>query len=657
MKATLLNAVQTAMPIALLFILPFGQVARSQEAEHRIESQAPLQADLLVPLDVSKLNVGAPVFLKSRVDWQYASCHVKTGATISGHVVAVNRHSMQHKGSDLTIVFDTADCSGHTSQIFFNLFAVIAEAKDDVSSADFGVFGSRIQPHSGSAGEANAALLMGSRSQALKLPPVIQAGQVFGQKNLMLGVGSGPEDGSVLSTPKGNLRIEIGTQFVLMPKRAPSIEVSAVSGSSSVPSSTNASANPLNSRVVPPPPPVPKAEVDETEICSSSCSVVQSAGPNQSGEIAVSTLPTASLGYIHREKGQYTGFTYDATLTYVDSDNLLFTFDPHKLGQRSSDGIRTESTRTIRAVLLDASTHQVKRILEWQIQDASQYVWYVRPGRVLVHMGHKLYLMDAHLDPIRSVTLPGQLAFISVSPSGDRIAVGTVHELHSPEVHRQLTETLHVEPEEDVDVQIFDNKFERLLSSHQSSSLPPLVLSDTGEIQIDPLDHNHWQVSEYSWNQKNRTLMDVRSVCRPDISMPFPKALFIVGCAATSPLETWYRMLRSDGQPILLGRGSSLEIEQTSSTQNESEFAVRVVHMDHSQNIGSAVQKSNLLDQEISIYRISDGRRLFKATAAVSPIEQSFALSPSGRQLAVLADDGISFYAMPLSPGEKKTQQ
>jgi len=639
-----------------LFLLSVLSAAQ-QGPERSIDSQQPLQVDLLTPLDVAKLTPGAHIFAKARVPWKTASCQMRSGATVSGHVVNVEPHSKQSKESSVTVLFDTADCDGHPSHILFNLFAVIVDLQspEGVGMTDYGTFGAAsTKPHMGGTASSTAPVAMAygqneaikSASQHLKLPSVIQSGQVFGQKNLILGTGTGTDGGSTLSSPKGNFRVEAGAQFVLMPKPVPAPEVGTAVASAKLPTKPDEPVKSTEVKDIPLPAPPAKPEIDETEVCSSPCNIVSSVDNTSASTEAASTLTTTRFGYTPHERGEYNALNHEATLTFLDAKNLLFTFDLHALRYRYTDGIRTVSMRTIRAVLIDPSTRKMKRILDWQVQGTGQYVWPILRDRILVHKGHTLYLMNSHLEPIRSVAVPGQLAFVSLSPDGNRIAVGTIHERHSRDVHDQLTEALNVEPEEDIDIQVFDDDFKLLLTSYQSTSLPPPVLSNTGEVRVVSTGHNRWRITEHSWDRTNRVIANVQSMCRPTLSTPLPESLFILGCTE-SPLQNWYRMLRSDGHPILLSRGSSREIDQAASSSNERQFTVRVVHTEHSKANGDFFHKSDLLTQEIAIYRASDGRRLFKTDADASLVDQSFTLSPSGDQLVVLAGGGLSFYTMP----------
>ena len=98
----------------------------------------------------------------------------------------------------------------------------------------------------------------------------------------------------------------------------------------------------------------------------------------------------------------------------------------------------------------------MKKIADWQVQGESQFIWPVSPGVIMVHVGHRLRLLKANLVPIREMALPGELAFVSVSPSAYYIAVGTLHERYTQEAYEQLKSAMAGEPEEDIDVQLVD---------------------------------------------------------------------------------------------------------------------------------------------------------------------------------------------------------
>ncbi|WP_433963771.1 hypothetical protein [Tunturiibacter gelidiferens] len=248
--------------------------------------------------------------------------------------------------------------------------------------------------------------------------------------------------------------------------------------------------------------------------------------------------------------------------------------------------------RTIRAVLLDPSTLKVKKIVDWQVQGEGQFIWRAAPGEILVHLGHHLRLLGTDLTVLRETSVPGQLVFVSSSPSGDYVAVGTLHERHTPTMHDQLAEDLRIEPEEDIDIQLYDRNFTVLLTTLQSSSLPPPVLSDAGEIRVHSIGQDRWRIRELRWDRTERTIANINSECRPNLATPLPDSVFLVGCS-NAPLRNWYRLLRLDGRPILNGHGSSEEIEQSSGSSNQDDLAVRIVRARFSKARGGSFKSRN----------------------------------------------------------------
>jgi hypothetical protein len=579
---------------------------------------------------------------------------------VIGHVVDLEKRSKQKPGSSLTIAFDRADCDGHITPVPLTLFALVAvpHADEGIPLVDSGtrLGAASTNPHFGMGGASIGSAPppvsmkddMSIRKQGSEdnTPKTIEAGQVIGLKKVTLSVGTGREGASVLSSFKDNIRLEGATQLVLMPQSAivphPGSTLEAKSETHSIaPESPAPAPAPAPAPVLPPPPALP--EIDETSVCSDSCSEVSTAASTVAAN-ASRSISAALLGFSPHNSKEFSAFDYQSTITYLDSQNLLFTYDPHKLRHRFPAGIRTEIMRTVRAVLLDPATLKVKKIVEWQVQGEGQFIWHAAPGQVLVHVGHELRLLGPDLNVLRETPVPGQLVFASVSPSGEFVAVGTLHERHTPAVHAELVVNPYIEPEEDVDISLFDENFGLLLTSRQSSHLPPPTLSDTGEVRVTFNGRSHWRIEEIRWDRTQHIIANLTSTCRPDLATPVSGAVFVVGCS-DSPFQTWYRLLRLDGHPILTGKGSSEEIEQSSSSNSQNDFVVRVVRSHVSRSRGETFKEEDLKEQEISVYRASDGKRLFLSLSPdVSLAEQSFTLSPDGAQLAILSSANISVY-------------
>jgi len=640
--------------------------------ERGVNPQRPVQTELLVPLDAGRVRVGAPALAKVKFDWDGGpECRLRAGSTVSGRVVEVQPRSGQNKGSSMTLVFDAADCNGQASRPFpLRVFAVVAPPTVDRTGAmndTSGMFGSfAARPMVGMSGPQarpeplRADLDMSMRGKTTTNPGKVLPGQVVGLKKVTLQMGVGVEGGSVIASVDHNVRLEKTTELVLMPQPAvvAKVEAGGAAGASEadVPAAGSAEdktavgesrssgvAAVAGTVAVPKPAPEP---ADETEICAAACSTVGEAGGTGNAARAAAMLSVAQMGYAPRDKREFVAFNYESALTYLDESNLLFTFDLHRLRNRSGSSLRPESTRLVRAVLVDATTHAVKRIVDWQVGGEGQYLWRAGSGRILVHVGHQLRLFGPDLETLRTASVPGVLAWVATSPGGGHVAVGVWHERHSATIHQELLEGTNIEPEEDIDVRIFDRDLSLLLATTQPSTVFPPVLTDAGEIMVRAAGHERWQISEYRWDGSEHRIASPQSRCLPVVSTPLPDHLFLVGCA-DSPAINWYRLLRLDGHAVLSGRGSSQEIEQAANSGIGDRFVVRVVRTFRSTAPGQVFHRDDLREQEISVYGAADGHRLFTTVADDVPLtEQTFALSPGGRQIALLHRGAISFYAL-----------
>ncbi len=623
-------------------------------------SVRPLQTELLGPLEGSRVHPGSPVLVRVDLDWSGPGCHLRAGSIVQGHVVQMVKRSKTVKNAEVQLLFDAADCDGHPgTPRGFSLVALVGPAGGTSQTGQSGV--SEAPPLADAVGLAIAGGIRSAASASAintvavqptrSLPDRILPGQVVDIRRVNLSVGTGVDGATVIVAIGQDARLEAATSLILVPRlprdlagagaatptgsvpvpNGGAVGTAAAAGVSGPGAATRVAAN---KKAEPP---------DETEVCVGGCHAVEGMGAAMATEGAAAMLPIGAFGYAPRVRRQAPAFDSETTLTYLDAHNLLCTFDPHGLRQRL--GTNEEVARTIRAVLIDPETHTVKRVLEWRVRGDTQYLWRLAGGRVLVHMGHDLRVYDAELHPVRSIPIEGRVAWVASSPSGDHLAVGTIRERYADFVYRELQSTASEEPDEDVEVRVFDGDFHLLLSTHRSSHAQVPVLSDEGELRIHASGKDRWRLAEFRWDQSERTVASVKSTCRPVLSTPEHGLIFAVGCASSG--GRWYRMLRPDGHPVLKGDSPSDELEQSAVSATDGAFAVRIVKAARAMSYGQPFDRSDLLREQISIYRSSDGVNLQSVSStdfAVS--QQGYALSPGGDQMALVGHDAVLFYTI-----------
>jgi|HubBroStandDraft_6_1064221.scaffolds.fasta_scaffold67641_2 hypothetical protein len=627
-------------------------------------NRVPIQAELVKAIEAGRVQVGDSVLAKVLIEWKDSACNLRKGAILKGRVVSESVHSKTSRTSDLALLFESGECGGRDLKpLPLTIAAVMAPNPNSSLYADqehqslsdavgLGVGGgSTAGSGAGFVGGGGLRSVTAAAGTAYveptryKPPKAVLPGQVVGIGGVKLSVGSGPEGSSVLSSGH-NLRLESGSQFVLVPslKAAPMVAANLPPNlPASAPSSTTSSTDPTASQTTVSEEPA----IDETEICAPpQCSTALAAGEAEPGTAqAAATISIKELGYSLRGNREMDSFDYDAALAYLGPKKLLFTFNPHLLVPRPG-AEASPQMRTIRAVLIDLQTMKVIQTTDWRVLDSRQYLWPIENERVLVHVGSELRMYGPGLKVEQKVSLSGPLAFVRISPSGKYFAVGTVQERHSRGVHEQLAEAEGREPEEDVEVKVLNAEFRTLASVTRSSRDAPPVLSDEGEIRIPTTGKNRWRIVENSWDGQRRVLAQVNSTCKPEATTLQPNLLFLVGCDRQADGK-WYRMLRADGKPVLKGWSPSAELEQTASGASDS-FAVRVAKAGKPVETESLFLPTDLLSENIGVYRVEDGKRTF-AVSVPSPVPtlQTFVLSPTGDQLAILKGDQITFYSVP----------
>lgn len=645
--------------IALLFLVLLGMNASCRAASANLSSdrRAPIQAELVQVLEAGRIKTGTPIFAKTTSVWKNNRCELRKGAIIEGRVVLQKARSKADKTSEIAIVFESGQCGGKAMKpLPLTLAAVVASDPTQSTS----LFDNQESPPLADAvglglnGDSVAATGNGMRSVTAaaqtmyyepthyKAPRAVMPGEVVGISHVKLGVGTGPQGSSVLSSEHQNVRLESGSQFVLVPNLYAATEI----GSTREPNANRASSisHQTESNV-----PRTTSIADTTEICAPpECSVVLPTTNIASEHNASFSLPIQKLGYLPwSSTREMNGFTYSSAITYLGPNEILFTFSPRILVRRNTNESVFREIRIIRGVLINLKTSKVMESVDWRVPDSGQYLWPLDGGRVLVHVGDDLRVYGPGLKQTEKIPLDGPLSFVRISPSGKYFAIGVIHERHTPEMHRQLEQAEGREPEEDVNIRVMNETFRTLTSVVRSSWEAPPVLMDEGEIRIPSIGANRWRLVEYSWAGQRRVLAEVNSTCVPEAKSIPHDLLFLVGCDRQAAGK-WYRALRENGTPVLKGWSPASDLEHIATgSPDTNAFAVETVSTYKSLPPDAYFYRTDLESQEIVLYQSGNGQRLFSVKLSDPlPTFQSFAFSPAGDQIAVLRSGEIQFFAV-----------
>jgi hypothetical protein len=602
----------------------------------------PVQAKLLHALQAGRVKVGDPVFAKVQIAWQGTDCSLREGAILRGHVVAQTPRSKISRTSEVAVLFDGAECDGiEMKPLSLTLAALQArDPRSDPNAYESLALSSQLGSIQHGYLERNDPGHAAFRpSQALPTritepmrqhgPQSVKTGDVLGIDGIKLSVASGPEGSSVIFSARNNLNLEAATRMVLVTNTKVIVPAKATPST------------PLSK------PPQPEPTIDETEVCTPpACSIALADGDRVVHSLL--NLPIKNLGLPAPPTKEMSRFDYEAAITFLASDQLLVTFNPHTLVARPGLEGDARTVRLVRGALIDLRSSKVKKVIEWRVPDDEQYLWPIGAQKVLVHAGRELKLYGRGLQLELSFPLDGRLAFVRPSPSGNFIAIGVTHERHSEEVHRQLREAEDQEPEEDLNVRVLDAGFKTLISVNRSSrALPPVLLED-GEVQTLNAGGAHWRIVDTNWKGEQHFLARMTSACRPQTSSLPPNLLFVIGCDIEA-YGRWYRVLGADGKTVLKGKSDSDELEQfASGSAAGANFAIGVAKVLRARMANDTFHATDLKSQHVAVYGGGNGRKLLAVNVqAPLPTLQTFALSANGNQLAVLDGDHISLYELP----------
>jgi hypothetical protein len=620
----------------------------------------PIQAELVKRLEASKVSVGDSVLARVQSGWKSSSCDLRPGDILQGRIVFRKPYSKTDKTSEVAILFENAQCGGPAMKpLPLTLGAIVsadrgpdpglqrADEQQNLSEA----VGLTLHGNTRSVSQAADTVYNEPRRTVYVRPPraappkELKVGQVVGVSHLKLLVGKGPEGGSILSSTARELRLDAGTQFVLVPKLAAETVHTPGTAAAGIASDQRTGMQPTI-------PDAPKI-ADEMEVCVPPfCHVAFEDGPSETHDADL-ILPLKGLGYLPPPAElEMSRFDYQAGMAFLGPSQLLFTFDPHLLVKRTkAEAISFPRLRIIRAVVVDLATKQVVKSVDWRVPDSAQYLWPLGKDEVLVHVGDELRMYGPGLEQRQRIALGASLAFVRASPSSTYLAIGVFNERHTPEIHRQLQEAEGREPEEDIEVRVLDSALRLVTKIMRSSRSVFPVLLDDGEVRVIGIGGSQWRIVKYSWAGQRRVLAQAKSLCLPSAQSLPGDLLFVIGC--DSQENRWYRVLR-EGKVLLKGASSSEEFEHMASGVGRGNiFAIGIAHAKQSLSLESVFRPSDLESERIVLYSAKSGQRIFelKISSAV-PAVQTFAISPREEQLAVLMAGQIALYRIPARPLE-----
>ena len=611
----------------------------------------PVQAKLTGDLALRFLHPGSLIHAQVATEWNGADCFLRKGAILEGQVLSVVPHSKTVQDSEVHLAFTRAQC-GQPDMSALDL-TIVAVAAPPVHQ-DHGILDAPL-PMVSMGGQggiislkmAQMGLRLPTASTGLDMPELagLKVGDVMGISRLKLSMRAGGENSSVLTMKGRDVSLEAQTMLLLVPTQSMfSPSPGAPQGNAiAQPTRTSIDAVPAPAPELPPPP------ADDVDRCTlGSCDAPLSSGNMIEAGKASAAISIRELGYIPRPSRIMAGFDHDEALAYLGPDELLVAFKLHILATRHDLGSSGSTRRIIRAALVDTRTSKVTHTVDWDLPDFQDFLWPLAEGRILVHVGSELRVYGHGLKIENRMPLDGPLAFVRLSPNGNFVAVGIVHERHAAQLHTQLLEESGNEPEEDISVAVLNRKFETVAKSTISSTVMPPTLLDEGQAVLLAQPDRHYRIGMLTWDGHASTVARFTSGCTPRMSSIAPDLIFLISCDKQAGFRD-YRLLHSDGKPVLTGRSTLNDLgHAVESSANQQFFVVKSVESSSAVHPDATFSGDDLVAEKLAVYRTTDGKHMMTVRVGLpSSSTNGYALSPDGSQLAVFNREQISVYSMP----------
>jgi hypothetical protein len=405
----------------------------------------------------------------------------------------------------------------------------------------------------------------------------------------------------------------------------------------------------------------------------------QASGPaGKDAPLPTIVLPTAPLGFASPAPFYLGDRFAQASLNFLDEDNLLFTFRVPGLIPREpvAPGQPAQDERHVRAVTLSLPTGKVTAEGLWVLHDYSRYLWMLKGQKFLLRDKNTLLIGDAslHMEPF--LRFPGPISTIEFDPNQNWLVADTT-EPPAPEQSDSSNTTpdrfssastaaasMAVSGHLDLDMQSpsasqdlvrvlnMDTRKVMLFSRvHTAIHLP---IDGEGYYEALRGDGARWLISFEYFQGASKPLGWVDSTCNPALDAVAPGIVLASGCTATGARHLTVLSRDRDKDHCRLWDTALAPTKiwpLLASSADGLRLARSTLEVSHPVGPYNPLDNDDIRGQSVQVYDLATGK--VELTVPASPVLDAggnFALSPSGKRFAVLNAGNILVFDLPPAP-------
>ena len=353
------------------------------------------------------------------------------------------------------------------------------------------------------------------------------------------------------------------------------------------------------------------------------------------------------------------------SLDFLDEEHLLFTFRVpgliHRQPQRNGEDESEE--RHIKAVVLELPSGAVQAEAVWTVHDHFRYLWMLKDGQFLVRDRDDLRLGDASLELKPFLHFPGHVLQVATDPATDLLVTNSREPVTKAPDGSDTPggrAAADVAPDRDpgkapeavpeMVVRILRRDSGKVILVSRVRSVVHLPINSAGYLELLPGRGDGWVVTLNSFSGGTSKLGEVDSTCTPAYDFVSEREFVVTTCTRQDvrslvAMETDGRHLWEDvpsSSPVwpVLVHGA-----------DGSRLARESLAVNHPVNAYSPISFDDVRGQVVEVFDTATGKIALDAPA--SPILDAggnVAISPSGRQVAILNAGAIQVFDLPL-PG------
>ena len=373
------------------------------------------------------------------------------------------------------------------------------------------------------------------------------------------------------------------------------------------------------------------------------------------------TIPVEPLGFT--APGEfYLGMRNSlASLDFIDETHLLFTYRVPGLLRRDNTGTDPSAARQIRAVVLGLPQGAVQAETVWTLHDRKRYLWMLDNGQFLLRDRDSLQLGDANLQLKPYLHFPGPVLWVEMDPDRKFMVTGSSEpptsasrtgDVPSPAsaAATLVSDDQNSSPQPDLVLRILRRDTGKVMLVSHIRSAVHLPINAEGYLETLRGNGKAWVVNLNHFDGGSTILGSFDSVCSPQLDFVSPREFVASTCDSGG--DPRLVAMTTGGRRLWDSPGSGSAVWPLLVTgANGSRIVRETLMATHSVNAFSPLGTDDIKGQDVQVFDAATGKLALRAQASpVFDAGGNVAISPSGRQVAIVMAEGIQVFDLPAPP-------